>query len=422
MAQPGDSPGTGTRRRGRWRAPASVVLIVLGSVLAPIAVVGVWASNEVTNTDRYVQNMAPLISDPAIQAALAGQISAAITGELDLKSRTSQAATELSQHGLPRLSGLLQNFSGEITSAVDGAVDSAVARAVASPAMATIWTQVNRQAHAAVVKVLSGQGGAAVSTTGGQVTISLGPLIKQAEQELSAQGLSFASKLPTPNPTFTVFSSAKLAKAQAGYRLVAAMKWALPLLSIGLLALGVLIARHRRHGLLGAALGLATAMAVLAVALAIVRVIYLNSVPTAQLPRDAAGALFDGLVRFIRDGLWVIFAISLVVAAGAFLTGPSGGAVGVRRAASSAIGRLGGSWRERLQASPAGGWVSAHKTWLRVAAVAVAVIIFLLWGTPSVALVGWTVLIVLVLTGLIELIGGAAPAPMAAAPRPRVEV
>jgi hypothetical protein len=393
----------------------------VGSVLAPIAVIGFWASNEVTNTSRYVENMAPLIKDPAIQAALASKISAAITSELDVKALTGQAASQLSQRDLTRLSDLLQNFSGEITSAVDGAVDSAVARAVASPAMATIWTQVNRDAHAAMVKVLSGQGGPAVSTAGGNVTISLGPLIKQAEQELSNQGLSFVSKLPAADPTFTVFSSEKLAKAQAGYRLVSTLKWVLPLLSFGLLAVGILVARRRRHGLLGSALGLAAAMAVLALALAIVRGMYLNSVPPDELPRDAAAALFDGLVRFIRDGLWVIFAICLVIAAGAYLTGNSGGAVSIRRAASSGIGWLGGRWRGRLQASPAGVWAGTHRTWLGAGAVALAAIVFLLWGSLSVASVAWAVLILLVLLGLIELIGGTKPAPMAA-PRPRVEV
>ncbi len=90
------------RRAGHWRAPLAITLIILGCVLAPIAVVGYWAANEVTNTDRYVQNMAPLISEPAIQNALTDKITTVITGQLDVGARTSQVATELSQHGLTR--------------------------------------------------------------------------------------------------------------------------------------------------------------------------------------------------------------------------------------------------------------------------------------------------------------------------------
>jgi len=413
-------PPAGGKHRGRWRTPAAVVAIVVGSILAPVAVVGYWAANEVTNTDRYTQNMAPLITDPAIQRALAVKISAAITSRLDIQGLTTQAAGELSQHDLPRLSGLLQTFSGEIASTVDGAVDSGVARAVASPAMAAVWTQATRSAHAALVKVLSGQGDGTVQATDGKVTISLGPLISQAEHELSEQGLGFVSKLPAANPTFTLFTTPKLAKAQQAYRLVSTLKWALPLLSFGLLALGVLIARRRRRCLTGAALGLCAAMLVLAAALLIARGVYLNSVPTAELPADAAAALFDGLVRFIRDGLQVIFAISLVIAAGAYLTGGSAAAVRGRRGASAGIARLGGGWQARLHATPAGAWLSGNKTPLRIAAVALAAIVFLVWGTLSWVLVAWLVLILLVVLGLIELTGGAGRLSVTA-PRPRTE-
>ena len=43
----------GTRwRRISWRTPVSIVLIVLGCVLAPVSVIGVWAGNEVSDTGR----------------------------------------------------------------------------------------------------------------------------------------------------------------------------------------------------------------------------------------------------------------------------------------------------------------------------------------------------------------------------------
>ncbi|MGH3213296.1 MAG: hypothetical protein ACRDL9_01795, partial [Trebonia sp.] len=55
------------RRRFSWRAFFATILIVLGCVLAPIAVVGVWAGNQITDTGRYVATVQPLIDDPAIQ-------------------------------------------------------------------------------------------------------------------------------------------------------------------------------------------------------------------------------------------------------------------------------------------------------------------------------------------------------------------
>src|ERR1700678_2575709 len=67
------------RHRLHWRAPVATLLVVLGCVFSVLSVVGVWAGNEVSNTDRYVATVEPLIHDPAIQNALTDKITNAIT-------------------------------------------------------------------------------------------------------------------------------------------------------------------------------------------------------------------------------------------------------------------------------------------------------------------------------------------------------
>src|SRR4051812_37142645 len=58
------------RRRFRWRSFTAVVLIVLGCVLAPVAGVSVWVHNQVSDTDRFVRSIGPLVDDPDVQSAL----------------------------------------------------------------------------------------------------------------------------------------------------------------------------------------------------------------------------------------------------------------------------------------------------------------------------------------------------------------
>ena len=403
----GARPQATGARRGRWRAPVSAVLIVLGCVLAPVAVLGVWASNQVSNTDRYVANVTPLIGDPAIQGALSTKITTAITTQLDVNALVNQAASQLSKSNVPRLSALLKNFSGPISSGVDGVVGTAVSRVVASPAMARVWVQANRTAHAGIVKVLSGQGNGAVDVVDGKVTISLGPFITQAEQALTKQGFSLAAKLPPVNPTFPLFEAPNLSKAQAGYRLINTLKWVLPFLSLALFAAGVYVARGRRRALLGAALGLSGSMIVLGAALAIARGIYLNSVPQSTLPADAAAVLYDTLVRFIKDGLRLLLLVGLVIAAAAFFTGPSGVAVQTRRAVTSGVDWLRARIEDRgLHPGPVGAWTGAHKRLLQIGVVALAAVIFVFWGQPTLAVAIWIVVLLLVALGLIKLIGG----------------
>jgi len=395
------------RRRGRWRAPVAAVAIILGCVLAPVSVIGVWAANQVSNTDRYVANVTPLIGNPAIQAALSAKITSAIASQLDVNAVVNQAAGQLSKSNVPRLSALLKNFSGPISSGINGFVGTAVARVVASPAMVKIWVAANRTAHAGLVKVLSGQGGGAVDVVNGKVTISLGPFIAQAEQALANQGFSLAAKLPAVNPTFALFEAPDLSKAQSGYRLLTTLKWVLPFLSLALLAAGVYIARGRRRALLGAALGLSASMLVLGAALAIARGIYLNSVPQSTLPADAAAALYDTFIRFIKDGLRLLLVVGLVVAAGAFLTGPSSAAVQTRRAVTSGIDWLRSRIESRgLDPGPVGAWTAAHRRILRIGVIAVAALIFVFWGQPTLAVAIWIVVLLLLALGLIELIGG----------------
>jgi hypothetical protein len=394
-------------RRGRWRAPVAAVAIILGCVLAPLSVIGVWAANQVSNTDRYVANVTPLIGDPAIQAALSAKITSVITKQLDVNALVNQAASQLSNSNVPRLSTLLKNFSEPISSGVNGLVGTTVARVVASPAMVKIWVGANRTAHAGLVKVLSGQGNGAIGVVDGKVTISLGPFITQAEQALADQGFSLAAKLPTVNPTFALFEAPDLSKAQSGYRLLITLKWVLPFLSLALLAAGIYVARGRRRALLGAALGLSASMLVLGAALAIARGVYLNSVPQSTLPADAAAALYDTFVRFLKDGLRLLLVVGLVVAAGAFLTGPSGFAVQTRQAVKS-----GADWlrargeRAGLNPGPVGAWTGAHKRLLQIGVIAVAALIFVFWGQPTLAVAIWIVVLLLVALGLIELIGG----------------
>lgn len=207
--------GRPSRRRFSWRAFFATILIVLGCVLAPISVVGVWAGNQITDTGRYVATVQPLIDDPAIQNVLTDRITNEITSQLNLTGLINQATAQLQTRGLPRISTLLTTFGPQITSAVTGFIHSTVHTVISSQAMAKAWVQVNTVAHQAVVKLLSGQGGGTLTSANGQITLNLGPLIAVVKQDLVARGFGLASNIPNVNPTVALFQAKDLGKAQA---------------------------------------------------------------------------------------------------------------------------------------------------------------------------------------------------------------
>jgi hypothetical protein len=415
---PNGNPGSaGRRHRPGWRGPVATLLIVLGCILAPVSVLAVWTANQVSDTNRYVENVAPLIHEPAVQSALTDKISNQINARIHVQALTNQAAATLKSKGLPRVGTLLQTFSGQLAGAVSGFIHTQVAKIVASPQVANLWVRVNRTAHAQLVKALSGQGNGSITISNGQVVLNLGPFIDIVKKDLVARGFTLANSIPAVNPTFALFSAKELVKAQSGYRALNDLKIVLPILTLVLIAAGVYIARSHRRALIGAGLGFAASMALLGVALAIARSIYLNSVPNNVLPANAAAVMYDTLIRFIKDGLRTLLVVGLIVAIGAFFSGPSVSAVRARGAVSGALGWLRTSGeRVGLRTGPVGRWTYVHRRALRISAVALFAIIFVFWGRPTAAVAIVLAILLLVVLGLIELIGRP-PATTAAEPQ-----
>jgi len=406
------------RRRHSWRTPVSIVLIVLGCIIAPVAVIGSWAALEVSDTGRYVATVEPLIHDPAIQNYLTDQITNQITNQLNITGLVNQSAAQLNSKGLTRISSLLTQFGPQIASSVTGFIHSTVHSVIGSQAMATAWVQANTLAHQSLVKVLSGQGGGAISTKNGQIVLNLGPLIVVAKQDLVAKGFKLANSIPPVSPTLALFQAKDLGKAQTYYRLTKAARIVLIVLALVLLAAGVWVARGRRRALIGAGLGLAASMLILGIGLDIGRGIYLSSIPNT-FPTDAAAAAYDALVHFLRLTLRVVLVVGLVVAIGAFFTGPSRAAIQTRSGIKSGI-----DWvrhygeRRGVSTGPVGEWTYLHRRGLRIGAVALFALIFVFVGEPSVVLVIVLVILLLLVLALIELIGRPPAAPESASQAP----
>jgi hypothetical protein len=413
MAKTRRQQADGGRRRFRfrWRGPLATVLIFVGCVLAPLSVVGVWTANQVSDSGRYVANVAPLIRDTAIQRTLTDKISSQITTQLDTKGLVNQAAAALSKQGATRAGDLLSNVSGPVASGVNNFIHDQIGTVVASRQAASLWDQANRTVHAQMVKVLSGQDKSAITVTDGQATLNLGPIIDEVKKNLAAKGLTIVTKIPPVNTAYPLFPAKYLQQGQNAYQLLNTLKVVLPILTLVFLGLGVYVAKRHRRALIGAGLGLAASMFVLGAALVIFRGIYLDSVPTKTLPADAAAALYDTLVRFIKTGLRMVLVVGLLVAAGAFFTGPSVTAVKTRAAFTKGLDWIRGRGEKAgLTTGPVGRWTYTHRAALRIGALALATVIFIFWSQPT-AIVAIAIAIVLLITlALIQLIGRPPPA------------
>jgi hypothetical protein len=421
---------SGPAARQRWRTVVAVLLIVLACVLAPLSVVAVWTRNQVTNTDRYVQTVSPLASDPAIQNAIADQITAQVFNYIDVRGLTTQAITALTERGQlrPQIAAQLQALATPIANGVQGFTRDQVGKVVASDAFANAWVQANRTAHAELVKALTGEGGGAVTVENDTVSVNLAAFIQTVKAQLIASGFTLAERIPEVNASFVLFQSKDITRVRAGFNLLNTLGIWLPIIMLILLVLGVYVARDHRRALVGAGVGVAVAMVVLALGVAVFRSIYLDAVPATVLPHDAAAVLYDTIVRFLRLGLRTVLVLALVVAAGAFLSGRSVTAVRTRQGLAHAIGWLqGGAEQAGFSTGPVGTWVYANKRALRVGAVTLAALALVFWGRPTGKVVLGLTLALLVVLAVIEFLGRrpaqgavevAAAAPLSAPPPP----
>jgi hypothetical protein len=407
----GRSPPARRTGRQRWRTMVASVCIVVACVLAPLSVVAVWTRNQVTNTDRYVATVSPLARDPAIQAAIADQITAQVFRYLDIQGLTTQAVEALAGRGLPpELATQLEALAVPIANGVQSFTRSQVGQVVASDAFADAWVQANRVAHAELVAALTGEGGGAITVENDTVSLNLAAFIQVVKQRLVDAGFSVAARIPEVNASFVLFQSADVTRARSAFNLLNTLGIWLPIIALVLLAIGVYVAKDHRRSLVVAALGVAVGMVVLALGLAVFRSIYLDAVPASVLPHDAAAVLYDTIVRFLRLGLRTILVLALVVAGGAFLSGQSVTAVRTRQGLTGAIGWLQGSAEHAgLRTGPVGTWVGANKRTLRITAVAAAALALVFWGRPTGKVVLGLTLALLVALALIEFLGRPTP-------------
>jgi len=385
------------RRKLRWRSLLATVLIVLGCVLAPVAGVSVWVHNQVSDTDRFVRTMTPLISDPDVQNALTNRLTATVFQYVDVKGIADDAVNALAAQGLPpRVTDRLSTLTPTLASAVTGFVRDKIAELVASPAFASAWNRAITVAHRQMVALLSGQRESVV-VRGDTVYLDLAPFIVLAKQRLSDAGLTAVNLVPDVHPTVALAKADTLVRAQTAYSTLDTVANVLPWVVLLLLAVGVYLARNRFRALVGTGLGIGLAMVVLGAGLLVARSLLIGAVPVAAAPAAASG--FDIIVTYLRVGLRAVLVLGLVLALAGFLAGSSESAVRIRR---SVAGRLHGIRGGPAATGRVATFVRTHIRGLRIGAVALAVLAFVFLEQPTGAAILIIAALLLLVLAVIE--------------------
>ncbi|MFD6171792.1 hypothetical protein [Streptomyces coeruleorubidus] len=397
------------RHRGVRRA-GSAVLLLLALLLVPLAVVAAWVQDTVSDTDRYVETVAPLASEPPVQEVVINRLTDRVVENVDVKAVTDSLTRALQDAGAPpRVVEGAESLEGPLRNAVRTVVDRTVTRVITSDVFQQVWEGANRRSHAAVVNMLTGDRQGALRAEGDTVRLDVGAVVDEVRERLVDAGFDKAAAIPDTDRTITLFQAEELGKAQDTMRLLDILGTWLPVLTVVLAALAVWTNPAHRVMLMITATGVGVMMVVLLVALAVVRRVYLDSVPPTALPTDAAAAIYDTFVRFLRDSTRTLLVVSVITALVAYLYGPGRPARAVRTVTNrgtTAAGR--GLSRAGLRTGASGRWLTDHRAWLTGVVIAAGALALVLWNHPTVGAVALVLGIALAVLIVLAILAAAA--------------
>ncbi len=375
---------------GRWRQPLAITLLVISALVASFAVAAVWFNQQVVDTDAYVNTVAPVADEPAIQAAVADFATEQLFENADVESRVGEA--------LPPEASILV---GPITGSLEDLTRSEATKLLASDQFKDIWVTANRSAHELTVGVLKGESDA-LTVEDNAVTLNFNDLINQIKERLSASGVTVFDQIDVDVPgEFTILESSALGEAQTALSTLDNLALWLPIAALALFGAAIWISTARRKAVIWVGLALAIGMVILRLGIDSGRSLFLDGVADTEVPADAATALFDVLIQSLLVAGRSVFALGLVIIAAAILAGPSHFAVTLRERLGGGIQELGAG----LELGAFGEWVAERKAQLRWAGVAVGMVILISVDQITAGTVAWIAAGLAIYIGLIELLG-----------------
>ena len=198
----------------------AAVLIVLGCLMAPLAVVSGWAKSTLTDTDTFVATYAPLAHNPEVQSFVVDQAAAAIDQNVNLDQYIADVIDGIKALGTrPRASAALDALKGTATQSVQTVVRNGIEDFVASEAFAQSWERALRVSHTQLLATLRNDPQALIAAqSDGTIGIQLGPIVEDVKAALLARDLSIASRIPPVNRTIPIAQSDQIPTVQAAYR------------------------------------------------------------------------------------------------------------------------------------------------------------------------------------------------------------
>ena len=307
-----------TRRR------VAIGLIIVATLLGFLAIFALWANRQLLNTDNWTETSSNLLNNDRIRSQVADFIIDEVYANVDVQAELEQGFEQVLR---PATATAL---AGPAASGLQTLAEQRLDILLQRPIPQRLWEEANRRAHRRLLQILEG-GGDVVGTSGGEVNLDLKSLFDQTQQSVGIGG-RIADKLPDSAAQIVILRSDQLKFAQDLTQALKTIAWVLLILSFGLFALAVYLARDwRREALRAVGIGFLFAGALALIARGLAGDAVVDALATTESVRPAAQAAWDISTALLVQAAAATLLYGVVIVVGAWLAGPTRWAIAVRR-------------------------------------------------------------------------------------------
>ncbi len=297
------------------------VLVVLGALLAVLALLAGYIRYQALDTDTVEQTAGELIADPEIRNQIAATMVDQLYANVDVEAALEQ-----------RLPPDQKALAGPIAAAVRAGADRLAQGLLNRPRAQELWVRTIAATHRNLISVLKDER-TSLRTSEGNVVLDLQPLLIQLGERVAIVGDIDQRLLSNPDAgKITIIKSNQLEKAQDLTRLMNFLGLWLWVVPIALWAIALWLARGRRRDILRM-IGFSAILAGLLVLVVrrIVGSIVVDELATTESIEEAAGDAWDIVTGLLRDGGLTLMGIGVLLLVAVWIAGPSRYATGSRK-------------------------------------------------------------------------------------------
>jgi len=310
------------QRLPRGRRYAVRTLLVLGTVVAVLSVVAVWANRQLLNAGNWADTSTKLLESQAVRSAVSGYLVDEVYANVNVSAELASALP-------PRLKPLAGPAAGGLRNAAETVADRALGR----PRVQQVWRSANKLAAERFIAIAEGNS-RYVALNGDTAYLDLRAMLLDIVQRLGLSG-RLAAKIPPGAGRIAIVSGNQVSAVQNITSALRGLAVVLPLAAFLLLAGAVATARGRRRETLRA---VGWCLVFAGVLMLVVREVAGNRVVDSLARTDAvvpaAQATWSIGTSMLKDISWALVLGAIPVLAAAWLAGATRPAVAARRAAA----------------------------------------------------------------------------------------